>query len=129
MAGVLTSVGSGKGEMAGEEPTAVVATRLAGKRHPEQGQIGGCEERDTGAAPRRSARSGPSGRPHEARSNPGPREMTAAASSVRTYRHRIRLTAPLPHALKRGQAPQGACPLFLFFINPPYTNLILVPSG
>src|SRR2546429_127662 len=93
---------AGGGEWApgeAEEPTAAVATRLAGKRHPEQGQIGGREERDTGAAPRRSARSGPSGRPHEARSNPGPREMTAAASSARTDRHRIRLTARLSHAL------------------------------
>src|SRR2546425_13166349 len=58
MAGVRKIVGSGKGEMVGQEPTAVVATRLAGKRHPEQGRIGGCEERDTGAAPRRSGRSG-----------------------------------------------------------------------
>ena len=82
-----------------------MATRLAGKRHPEQGQIGGREEWDTGAAPRRSARSEPSGRPHEARSDPGPREMITAASSARTKRHRIRLTVRLPHALINISSP------------------------
>jgi len=78
-----------------------VATRLAGKRHPEQGQIGGHEKRDTGAASQRPARSWPSGRPLEARSNPGPREMTAAIVR-KDGRHRIRLIARLPRALKKG---------------------------
>ena len=78
-----------------------MATRLAGKRHPEQGQIGGHEKRDTGAASQRPARSWPSGRPLEARSNPGPREMTAAIVR-KDGRHRIRLIARLPRALKKG---------------------------
>ena len=52
-----------------------MATWLAGKRHLEQGQIGGHEKRATGAASRRLARPWPSGRPLEARSNSGPREM------------------------------------------------------
>ncbi len=61
---------------------------------------------EIGIRPRSLAWQGPSGRPHEARSNPGPREMITA--SFRKERlHRIRLTVRLPHALKGGLAERG----------------------